>query len=124
MFLLMLLLIAGLLIGLVFMFRKQLEKCMNCHPRVKEAYHLVKQKLMFNSMIRTMLQMYLLTAISTLINAVNYSRHGPMPGLNMLLMIVMIAGLLAVPFLAYRHLKKNEHKLRTPDFKGSYGSLY
>ena len=123
----MLLLVIGLifallLIVLLIVMRKKLEE--KCHPTVKKVYYSIKQKLMFNSIIRAVLQMYLLTAISTLISTTNFDKEADRPGLNILLMILMLAGLLAFPVFSYFHLKRNEDRLRTPEFKGSYGTLY
>jgi len=116
------LIVAVLLIAVLVLMRKHLEA--KCHPSVKKVYRSVKQKLMFNSVIRTLLQMYLLTAISTLVSLANFDKNGDRPGLNMTLAILIVIGLLAFPVFSYVHLKRNEDKLRTPDFKGSYGTLY
>jgi len=97
--------VTTLLIALLLAMRKKLEA--KCHPHVKKVYYSVKQKLMFNSIIRTLLQMYLLTAISTLVTLVNFDKNGDKPGLNMTLSVLMILGFLVFPIFAYVHLWRN-----------------
>jgi hypothetical protein len=117
-FLLALALLLIFILGIV-LFRKYVLP--RCNSIGKLAITYVQNKLMFNSVLRALLQIYLSTAISTCISYFKMS-HGFKE--NLLIVIPVTLFLVSMPIFTQYFLDKNIEELSFKRFKSKYGSLY
>ena len=113
----------GVLIGLIILFdRFVLTKC-KCGLCIK-LFDFIKKKVMFNSVLRAFLQMYLLTCISIATSFTQVSFGNSLGATDFVTTLLLFAVCLVVPIVIHRLLTKNQEKLPSPQFKGKYESIY
>ena len=115
--------VSTLLIALVVLCAKYIvPKC--CCSFFGKLIGFIKTKLMFNSVLRAFLQMYLLTCISIAISFQQVSFGDSLGATDFVLSLFLLALFLVLPYLIHRHLKKNQDKLPDKEFKAKYESAY
>lgn len=120
-FVMILLFAAAVLIGLVIICRAcVIPHCCNC---MQWLCRVLANKLMYNSVIRGLLEAYFLTAIATVYQLSNtdFAQDGYF---NFFVAIATAIYLLAFPIFSLRFLLRNKDKLETPALNDKYGSLY
>ena len=95
---------------------------------------MIQNKLMWNSVLRAILQVYLLYCISIQVslklyfgeNKPNDEKSGDSKEkeVNVVLTFVSLIGLVYFPFFCTKFLSKHFNALKTPAFKAKFGSLY
>lgn len=116
------LILFGLLITcLVFVRRCINNRCCDCFKKIVRK---LESKLMFNSVLRAMLESYFLVCISTLFGLYNAkfsdSEYATTFGIGLL----MLAYLILFPILQHKFLMKKFEKLGEETYHDKYGSIY
>ena len=112
----------GFLIGLILLCRKfVLPKC--C-PVVQKLVNLIKNKLMFNSILRAIMQTFLATSISMWISLSSTQVSTTEGVTDLCIAIAILIFAFAAPFLSLKLLLKYFDRLREPDFKARFDSIY
>ena len=119
------LILSLLIILLVFCDRKVLPRCCPCF---KKLIDFIKSKIMFNSLLRAILQTFLLTCISmwSAFQSSDVSSSQGVVDIGVAMLILFFA--LSFPVIVYRLLKQKyneqDNNLRTPTTKAKYDSVY
>jgi len=95
-----------------------------CHPTFKKYFTMVERKVMFSSIIRSLIQGYLFTAVGVCMSLKSITAKEEQMMLNLISTYITFAFLVFLPSVTIQFLQKNAHKLHTPDFKGRFGTLY
>ena len=112
-----------LLIGLVILCSKYVvPKC--CCKGFGKVLAFIRDKLMFNSVFRALLQSYLLTSISVAATLRNPSFENSLGTTDFFLSLSLLFLCLILPQITHRLLHKNKDKLPTKEFKAKYESVY
>ena len=116
------LILIGLLIAIIVICRRNdiLKRC----PRIQKLVDFIKAKLMFNSILRTLLQAFLQTCITMWI-ALAKIELTTMEGLiDFTLAVLTLIFSILFPVVSLKFLRQNENHLREPAFKAKYDSIY
>ena len=93
--------------------------------KVRKALIKLKQKLMFNSIIRYVLQTYYILLLSTMFNMqYTFGKEGYGSTMNTSISIGLFALLAAFALFSYKFMQWNAELLGNPKFKASFGSIY
>ena len=114
--------IIGILIGLIIICKKTVLP--RCCPCGKKVVNLIAGKLMFNSILRALMQTYLLNCIAMWYSLSTTNVSDSEGIVDLTLAIVILTFSLAFPICTYLFLKKNEEILREPRFKVKFDSIY
>ena len=96
----------------------------HCCSCMRAFFRIVKNKLMYYSVIRGLLEAYFLMSIAAVYQVRNTSWDKEGSTLNFTLGVLVLIYLVAFPILSLRYLLTNRHKLETPAIQRKYGSLY
>ena len=118
---LVLLIIAIFMIGLIYICNTYLVP--RCCRKGRSVCSWLKNKLMYNSVIRGLLEAYFFMAIAAVYQLRNpkFDKEGLS---NFVLAVLVTIYLVAFPFLALCFLFKNMKRLEEPIMNQKYGSLY
>ena len=114
--------IGAVLIGVLAVCRAYVvPRCCKCAQWVCQA---LANRLMYNSVIRGLLEAYFIMSISAVYQA-RYADFGSAATIaDFVVAVLILAYLVALPVFSLRFLLKNQSKLRTPLMRNKYGSLY
>mmetsp|Transcript_25587 Transcript_25587/g.19359 ORF Transcript_25587/g.19359 Transcript_25587/m.19359 type:complete len:144 (+) Transcript_25587:117-548(+) len=98
---------------------------LRCKPVILEkAYNFISNKLFFNTILRSILQSYLLLSVSTFLNMKVMYLEGWLSLVN--LIFTVFGGMLVFfyPLCSFFFLEMQKDDLLTPSMKSSFASLY
>jgi len=93
----------------------------NLHPKLQKLFTAVQRKLMFSSVIRSVLTGYLSASISVCYSLQQGTSNG---GLNFCISIATVVALVAFPIFSQLLLKKKGEALTDKETREKYGTLY
>lgn len=96
----------------------------HCCVCMRYLCQIARNKLMYNSVLRGLLEAYFLMSIAAVYQLSNtdFSKEGGY--INFTLGLLVLIYLVAFPIISLRYLLKNRLKLETPQIQLKYGSLY
>ena len=100
---------------------KVLPRCCSCFQKL---VNLVMAKLMFNSLLRALMQTYLQTCLSSWFSLQQTSFATSAGKVDFGLALVMIIACIGFIIFAYKFLHRKKDALREPTTKAKYDSLY
>ena len=106
---------------LVLCIKKILPRCCSCFQSLVNK---ILSKLMFNSVLRSLMQTYLLTCISTLTSLLNVNLTHTQGKVDFAIAICITIFAISFPIFTVKFLRRNKDKLREPAFKSKYDSIY
>ena len=106
---------------LVLCIKKVLPRCCSCFQSLVNK---ILSKLMFNSVLRSLMQTYLLTCISTLTSLLNVNLTHTQGKVDFAIAICIIIFAISFPIFTVKFLRRNKDKLSEPAFKSKYDSIY
>ena len=106
---------------LTFCKRKVLPRCCSCFQKL---VNMVMAKLMFNSILRALMQTYLQTTLAMWISLRATNLTVTTGQVDFALFFLTIAFAVSFIVLSYKFLKRNHDNMRIPQFKSRFDSLY
>ena len=97
------------------------KHCCNCG---KSFCQYLMNKLMYNSVIRGLLEAYFMMSVAAIYEISKVFHHGIYDGLNLSIAIITILYLQALPILSLLFLRRNFKILDTRRMKSKFGTLY
>ena len=85
---------------------------------------MILSKLMFNSVLRALMQTFLMTCISTLTSLLNVNLTHTQGKLDFAIAICIILFAVSFPIFTVKFLRRNNNKLLEPAFKSKFDSIY
>ena len=96
----------------------------SCWGPIRKLAKLIEQKLIYNSVLRGLLEIYLMTAISMFNGLRAVSTDTIEEKISYLLALATAVLCVYFPCWAFSFVRRNRHKLGKPSFKRRYDSLY
>ena len=122
MVLIIILIVVALLIALiVFCKRKILPKC--C-PSGLKLLNFIQSKLMYNSILRALMQTFLANCIAMWLALSSYDVSSIQGAIDFLLAVIVLVFTVMFPVMAYKFLHKNEEIVSQPTFKAKFDSIF
>ena len=115
------LVIIFLILIFIFCKRKIYPKCCNCF---KKLVNLVMNKMMFNSLLRSLIMTYLANSVSVWSALLSADTQTKGKKIELATAILLLVVLLAYPIWASIFLKKNIERIWKPEVRAKYDSIY
>ena len=123
----MLQLILSVIIGMILIAilvqckRKVLPRCCGCFQKI---VNLILNKLMFNSVLRALMQTYFANCIALWFSFTTTGFDGANSIVDFCLALLTLAFAVAFPIFCWKFLNRNKDDLRQPSFKAKFDSIY
>ena len=112
----------AILIGLILVCRKYvLPKCCSI---IQKLVSIISNKLMFNSILRAIMQTFLATSIAMWISLQQTDVSTTQGVTDLLIALAILCFTIVAPYLSLKLLRKKFERLREPTFKARFDSLY